>query len=73
MRKIYLLIMCVCFNSNEGQKIVINEMFNNLTMKNIISEHFGVLAVLVSKYGISEVQEDSMSDILMMNILKSDN
>lgn len=48
-------------------------MFNNLTMENIVSEHFGILAVLVSKYGISEVQEDSMSDVLMKNILKSDN
>ncbi len=52
LKKFYELILCLAFYSNSGQKIVINEMFNHLTKKNIISEHFSVLAVLVSKYGV---------------------
>lgn len=50
-------IMCMAFYSNTGQKAIINEMFKHLTTKNIISEHFGILAILVSKYGISEVNQ----------------
>ena len=54
LKKFYELIVCVAFYSeeNKDQKIIINEMFKHLTMKNIVSEHFSILAVLVSKYGI---------------------
>jgi hypothetical protein len=54
LKKFYELILCVAFYTEEGkgQKTIINEMFKHLTMKNIISEHFSILAALVSKYGV---------------------
>jgi hypothetical protein len=53
LKKFYELIICIAFYSEEkDQKVIINEMFKHLTMKNIVSEHFSILAVLVSKYGI---------------------
>lgn len=48
-------------------------MFKHLTKSNIISEHFSVLAVLVSKYGVSTVNEDEIIEVLMKNIFKSNN
>ncbi len=33
-------------------------MFKHLTKSNIISEHFSILAVLVSKYGVEAVNDD---------------
>ena len=52
--KIYNLILCLCFYSEtKYQGIFIKEMLRNLTRQNITFEHFRVLAVLVSKFGIS--------------------
>lgn len=62
--KIYTLILCLCFYSeNKYQGLYIKEMFRNLTKSNITFEHFRVLAVLVSKFGISGSGEDSSASL----------
>ena len=67
------MIMCVAFYSDQGQKTIITEMFKHLTISNIISEHFAILAVLVSKYGISEVNQKDIVNVLSSNIFSSKN
>jgi len=54
LKKFYELVVCLAFYSDEGkgQKTIIREMFKHLTKPNIISEHFSILAILVSKYGV---------------------
>lgn len=54
LQKFYELVMCLAFYSEEGngQKTIVKEMFKHLTKTNIISDHFSVLAILVSKYGV---------------------
>lgn len=47
--------MCQCFYASDElqfQGIYIRELFKNLTKETITSEHFRVLAVLVSKFGL---------------------
>ena len=60
--KIYTVILCLCFYSEQKyQGTFIKEMFKNLTKSSITFEHFRVLAVLVSKFGISGSGEESSS------------
>jgi hypothetical protein len=42
-------------------------------MKNVVSEHFNILAKLVSKYGVETNNEDQIIVTLMDNIFNSDN
>jgi hypothetical protein len=83
--KIYTLILCQCFYSEiKYQGVYIKEMFRNLTKSNITFEHFRVLAVLVSKFGISgsgdnseesleDEESEKMREILLDNILNNTN
>lgn len=48
-------------------------MFKHLTTNNIISEHFAILAIMVSKYGISEVNQEETVNALISNIFNSTN
>lgn len=54
IRRFYCFVLSQCFFAKEEQYqgAYIRELFKNLTKKSITSEHFRVLAVLVSKYGI---------------------
>ena len=62
--KIYTLILCLSFYSDHKfQGLYIKEMFKNLTKSTITFEHFRVLAVLVSKFGISGSGDDSATSI----------
>ena len=53
--------MCQCFYATEESKyqgVYIRELFKNLTKETITSEHFRVLAVLVSKFGLGNTERN---------------
>lgn len=53
--RVYEFVLIICFYSDEKyQNILINLMFKFITSKNITSEYFRTLAVLVSKFGLEE-------------------
>ena len=48
-------------------------MFKHITLTNITSEYFRILAVLVSKFGMEEEHVTEMPEILLKNILHEKN
>lgn len=48
-------------------------MFKHITLTNITSEYFRILAVLVSKFGMEEEHVTEMPEILLKNILNEKN
>ena len=51
----------------------ITEMFKHITLTNITSDYFGVLAILVSKFGMEEERLVELPEILIKNILHEKN
>ena len=82
--RIYCLILCLCFypkSEAKYQRFYIQELFTNLTKKNITTELFRILAVLVSKFGLENSLENKenegeeemkMKEILIENILTNE-
>lgn len=83
-KRLYCFILSQCFFSKESkcQGIYITELFKNLTKRTITSEHFRVLAVLVSRFGIentedqaeeSEETTNKLKEVLFENVLNNSN
>jgi hypothetical protein len=73
LRQLYCLILSLCFYSNAHQNLYISEMFHHITLANITSEYFRILAVLVAKFGMEEERVSAMPEVLLKNILNERN
>jgi hypothetical protein len=73
LRQFYCLVLNLCFYSSQYQNLYINELFKHITLTNIISEYFRILAVLVWKFGMEEESVCEMPEILLKNILYEKN
>ncbi len=48
-------------------------MFRHITLANITSEYFRILAVLVARFGMEEERVSAMPEVLLRNILNEKN
>jgi hypothetical protein len=73
LRQLYCLVLSLCFYSESGQNLYISEMFQHITLANITSEYFRILAVLVARFGMEEERVSAMPEVLLRNILNERN
>lgn len=73
LRQLYCLILSLCFYSSAQQNLYISEMFRHITLANITSEYFRILAVLVARFGMEEERVSAMPEVLLRNILNEKN
>lgn len=73
LRQLYCLILALCFYSSSHQNLYISDMFQHITLANITSEYFRILAVLVSRFGMEEERVSAMPEVLLRNILNEKN
>jgi len=74
LNQFYTLILCICFYSRSDQQhLHIHELFKYIKSKHITSEHFRVLALLVSKFGFKEENLSEIPQVLLKNILEEEN
>jgi hypothetical protein len=73
LRQLYCLVLSLCFYSESGQNLYISEMFQHITLANITSEYFRILAVLVARFGMEEEKVSAMPEVLLRNILNERN
>lgn len=73
LRQLYCLILALCFYSDSYQNLFISELFQHITLSNITSEYFRILAVLVARFGLEEERVSAMPEVLLRNILNERN
>jgi hypothetical protein len=68
------MILCICYYSESSQQhLHIHELFKYIKSKHITSEHFRILALLVSRFGFKEENMTEIPEVLLRNILEEEN